>query len=123
MVGHVDRVFFFSLTAGFDPTLLATTVMLLLPKPKRLLLGYLLGALLTSITLGLLIVFSLEGSGSVSTAQNTLSPASDLVLGGLLLVLSRLRPRERSRPTARPNAARARRRRPSCTRRRAGSSC
>jgi hypothetical protein len=37
------------LTAALNPTLLApTTVMLLLPNPKRLLLGYLLGAYTTS---------------------------------------------------------------------------
>ena len=48
----VGRVLLFSITAAFNPTLLAaTTVMLLLPKPKRLLLGYLCGALFTSITL------------------------------------------------------------------------
>ena len=34
--------------------------MLLLPNPKKLMLGYLLGAYMTSITLGLLIVFSLN---------------------------------------------------------------
>lgn len=34
---------------------------MLLPNPVRLMLGYLLGALLTSITLGLLIVSALDG--------------------------------------------------------------
>ena len=48
--------------------------MLLLDNPKRLLIGYLLGALMTSITLGLVIVFSLEDSSVEDTAQNTLSP-------------------------------------------------
>jgi len=108
----VERVLLFSLTAAFNPTLLAaTTVMLLLPKPKQLLVGYLLGALMTSITLGLLIAFSLQGSGSVSTAQHTLSPAADLTLGGLLLVLSlvlagdrdqRLRERRRLKKEGKP---------------------
>lgn len=108
----MGKVFFFSVTAAFNPTLLAaTTVMLLLPKPKRLLLGYLLGAFLTSITLGLIIVFSLQGSGSVSTAENTLSPAADLTLGGILLVLAlalqrgsdeRLRERRRRKQAGKP---------------------
>jgi hypothetical protein len=36
----MSQVLFFSLAAAFNPTLLtATTVMLLLPTPKRLLLG------------------------------------------------------------------------------------
>jgi hypothetical protein len=43
----VGEVFVWALLAALNPTLLAaTTVMLLLPHPKRLLLGYLLGALM-----------------------------------------------------------------------------
>jgi len=85
-VGHVVL---FSLTAALNPTLLgATTVMLLLPSPKRMLLGYLLGAALTSITLGLVIIFALEDSSSVSTAQNTISPATNFTLGGLVLLIA-----------------------------------
>jgi Sap, sulfolipid-1-addressing protein len=83
----LNGTYVYALTAALNPTLLAaTTVMLLLDHPKRLLVGYLLGALLTSMTLGLVIVFSLDGSAS--TAQHTLSPAMDLVLGALLLVLA-----------------------------------
>ena len=43
--------------------------MLLLPSPKKLMLGYLLGAMLTSITLGLVIVFTLKHSSLVHTAK------------------------------------------------------
>ena len=60
--------------------------MMLLPNPKRLMLGYLLGALMTSISLGLVIVFSLEGSDAVITTENTLSPAATMTLGGIALV-------------------------------------
>jgi hypothetical protein len=60
--------------------------MLLLDHPRRLLFGYLLGALMTSITLGLVIVFALDGSAH--TAQHTLSPSLDLALGGILIVVS-----------------------------------
>ena len=59
--------------------------MMLLPNPKRLMLGYLLGALMTSITLGLVIVFSLDGSDTVRTTENTLSPAATMALGGIAL--------------------------------------
>jgi hypothetical protein len=63
--------------------------MLMLPNPRRLLLGYLLGAMMTSVTLGLLIVFSLDGSSAAtSTAKHTLNPVFDLVLGGLVLVIA-----------------------------------
>ena len=83
----MSGVYIYALTAALNPTLLAaTTVMLLLDHPKRLLIGYLLGALLTSVTLGLVIVLATDGSQS--TAQNTLSPALDLALGGILLVVA-----------------------------------
>src|SRR3954470_19998204 len=86
---HMGRVFLFSFTAMLNPTLLAaTTLMLLLPKPKKLMLGYLLGALLTSITLGLVIVFSLQSSSAVDTAKRTVNPAVDLAIGALLLIVT-----------------------------------
>ena len=85
----MSRVLLFSFTAMLNPTLLAaTTVMLLLPEPKRLMLGYLLGAMLTSITLGLVIVFSLESSPAVNSAKKTVNPAIDLALGALLLIVA-----------------------------------
>jgi hypothetical protein len=85
----MSRVFLFAFTAMLNPTLLAaTTLLLLLPQPKRLMLAYLLGALLTSITLGLVIVFAVEGSSAVDTAKRTVNPAVDLAIGGLLLVVA-----------------------------------
>ena len=89
MSGELSSIFFLSLLAMFTPTLLAAvTIMMLLPNPKRLMLGYLLGAYLTSISLGLLIVFELDGSAAVSTSKNTLGPGEDLVLGVLLLTIA-----------------------------------
>ena len=59
-MGDLGQVFFFACVAMLNPTLLAAvTLMLLLPNPKRLMLGYLLGAYTTSISLGLVIVFAL----------------------------------------------------------------
>ena len=86
----VNGTYVLALTAALNPTLLgATTVMLLLDHPKRLLLGYLLGALMTSITLGYVIVFALDGSSSATSSGKTaISPATDLALGGLLLVIA-----------------------------------
>jgi Sap-like sulfolipid-1-addressing protein len=88
----MDTIVFWAFAAAFNPTLLAaTTVMLLLDHPKRLLLGYLFGALMTSVTLGMVIVFAVGGSsGATSAAQSTLSPAMDLALGGLLLLVAYL---------------------------------
>ncbi|MGZ4185106.1 MAG: GAP family protein [Solirubrobacteraceae bacterium] len=84
----MSRVILFSLTAAVNPTLVAaTTVMLLLPSPKRLMFGYLLGAYMTSITIGCVIVLSLGQSGAVTTAQNSVNPGVDLAIGALLLVI------------------------------------
>jgi len=85
----VSQVFLFAVTAAFNPTLLAAvTVMLVLDNPKRLLLGYLLGAMMTSITLGLVIVFALGGSSSgTSSAKHTINPILDITLGLLILVI------------------------------------
>ena len=90
-----------------NPTLLAaTTLMMLLAEPKKLMFGYLLGAYLTSISLGLLIVFSLHGSTATSTARASLTPAEDLVFGAIALTvgivlrtgrMDRLRERRRQR--------------------------
>jgi Sap, sulfolipid-1-addressing protein len=106
----VGDVFLLAFLAALYPTLLAaTTVMLMLPHPKRLLLGYLLGAAMTSITLGLVIVFSLRHAGISQTAKTTLSPAEDIALGCIALVIAyvlgterdeSLRERRRSRRAA-----------------------
>jgi Sap, sulfolipid-1-addressing protein len=88
-VSDLASIFLLSLLAMFTPTLLAAvTVMMLLPNPKKLMFGYLLGAYTTSISLGLLIVFSLNGSGSVSTAKHTLGPIEDIVVGLLALLVA-----------------------------------
>ncbi len=85
-MGHVILL---SLTASLNPTLVgATTVMLLLERPTRLMMGYLAGAYLTSITLGLVIVFSLSNSSTTTTTQNTISPGVDIGLGVLAVILS-----------------------------------
>jgi hypothetical protein len=85
----VGQVIVLALTASLNPTLVAaTTVMLLLDKPARLMTGYLLGAYITSITLGLVVVFSLSSSSVTSTTQNTLSPSVDIGLGAVFLAIA-----------------------------------
>jgi hypothetical protein len=87
-VGDLASFIALSLTAMLNPTLLAAaTVMMLLPETKRLMLGYLLGSYLTSISVGLLIAFSFHGSGSVESARTTLTPAEDLVFGAIAVIV------------------------------------
>jgi hypothetical protein len=109
----MGTVILLSLTASLNPTLVAaTTVMLLLDKPVRLMMGYLLGAYTMSITLGLVIVFSLSNTSATNTTKRTLSPAVDIALGAIALALSfvlytgrheRLRQRRQARKAARPD--------------------
>ncbi|MGE5617466.1 MAG: GAP family protein [Candidatus Woesearchaeota archaeon] len=109
----MGQVVLLSLTASLNPTLLAaTTVMLLLPRPSRLMLGYLAGAQMTSITLGLVIVFSFSSSGTANTTKTTVSPAVDIALGGLFLTVAwviwsgrydRFRDRRRERKESKPD--------------------
>src|SRR6476469_2793065 len=91
-------VFLFAVTAAFNPTLLAAvTAMLLTDHPARLLVGYLLGALMTSITIGLVIVFAFGGSSKATRlVEHTVNPAIDVALGltilGLLFIVATGRP-------------------------------
>jgi Sap, sulfolipid-1-addressing protein len=109
----MGNVILLSLTASLNPTLVAaTTVMLLLEKPVKLMAGYLAGAYITSITLGLIIVFSLSDSATANTTEDTISPAVDIGLGSILLAISfvlytgrveRLRQRRAERKAAKPD--------------------
>ncbi len=109
----MTQVFLLALAAALNPTLVAaSTLMMLLPNPKRLMLGYLLGALMTSITLGIVIVFSLEGSDAISTTKNTLSPAATMALGGIALVAAFVLGTDRHRTVAERRRARKQGKRP-----------
>ncbi|MGE5408169.1 MAG: GAP family protein [Syntrophothermus sp.] len=86
-MSDLASIFALGLVAMFNPTLLAAvTVMMLLPNTKRLMFGYLMGAYLTSLVAGMVIVYSLHGSGAAETGKQTLSPAGDLAVGAILLI-------------------------------------
>jgi hypothetical protein len=88
-VGDVFSIFVLALLAMFNPTLLAAvTIMMLLPDPKRLVTGYLLGAYVASIGVGMAIVFTLHGNSSgVESSKRTLSPLEDLAFGAVLALV------------------------------------
>ena len=89
-VGDLSSIFLLSLLAMFNPTLLAAvTVMLLLPNPKKLMLGYLLGAYVTSIIARHADrLLAAATRSSVSTAKHTLSPIEDIVVGLIALLVA-----------------------------------
>jgi hypothetical protein len=85
----MGNIFLYSLVAAANATLLAAvTLMLFLPSPKRLLVGFLLGGLLVSLTIGFVIVFAVHDSSATSTAENSLSPSMDLALGLIALLVA-----------------------------------
>ncbi|HEX3737734.1 MAG TPA: GAP family protein [Solirubrobacterales bacterium] len=87
-MGDVFSIFLLSLLAMFNPTLLAAvTIMMLLPQPRKLISGYLVGAYLASIGLGMAIVFSLHNSSGVESGKKTLSPVEDLAFGVILAIV------------------------------------
>ncbi len=108
----VGLVLISAVIATLNPSLLAAvTVMLLLPHPKRLMLGYLLGAYTSSIAVGLAIVFSLRGTGVARTSRHVLSPGGQIAVGAVALSVAlilatgqdtRLRSWRERRKTARP---------------------
>lgn len=82
-------IFLLGLFSAANPTLLAAvTLMLFLPSPKRLLLGYLAGALLVSLTIGFVIVFVVHDSSATSAGRNTVSPSIDIAVGLILLLVA-----------------------------------
>jgi hypothetical protein len=72
----MGSIFLLAPSAAIYPTLRAcVVVILLLPRPERLLLGFCLGAMAMSVTCGLIIVFTLGGSSGATTTFDRLGSA------------------------------------------------
>lgn len=74
--------------AALYPTLLAAVV-ILLNQPRRLplLAAYLAGGLTISITIGIVLVFAITGSGAVHSSRSPPSWIADLVVGTVLILV------------------------------------
>ncbi len=93
--------------SAFWPTLVLVDVLAFQTKrPEQILIGFLLGGLLTTVTIGSLLVVSLQGTsiGSASTSSTT-SAVLDLVISGFAFlaayVLSRTPERAKKAPSPR----------------------
>jgi hypothetical protein len=114
MSSDLTAVWGLAATAMLNPSLVAaTTAMLFLPGSQSLMLGYLLGAYTTSIGVGLVLVFSLQGSSFASASKHTISPTENIALGAILLAVAfvlatgrdePVRARRRSRKEAKARA-------------------
>lgn len=103
-----------AIAAAFYPTLVAVVVLLLgRPRPGRLLLFFLSGAVTVSVTIGLVAVFAL-GSSDLGGHRRTVGAWVNIV-GGLLafaaaaLLLRAHRRRDRPRPAAKGGPSRTQR--------------
>jgi hypothetical protein len=77
----------FSFASALNPTLLAaTSVMLLRPRPEKLMLGYCLGAMVAGIASGLLLVYAFQGTSLADRTKHTLTPAEDFVVAAAALI-------------------------------------
>lgn len=89
MNSDIAVVLLAAVLATLNPTLLAAvTVMLLLPRPKRLMLAYLLGAYTSSLAAGLAIVLTLHGSAAVRTSTHVLNPGEQIAAGAVAVSIA-----------------------------------
>jgi Sap, sulfolipid-1-addressing protein len=100
------EVFLLAVASALWPALVAVVVVALrTPRPGPILACFLAGAMLTTVSVGLAVVFSLRNSDIVQGPHPPVDPAVDLTVGLLALlgsyVVSR-RPRRHDRPTPRP---------------------
>src|SRR5262249_61167482 len=94
------------------PALLAVVLVALVsPRPVRLLSFFLAGSLLTTVVIGVVIVFVLRDSSLLTDSRRTFGPAVDLVAGAAALLLAGLL--RRPTPPA-PQGTPPRPGRPSC---------
>jgi Sap, sulfolipid-1-addressing protein len=86
---NLAMVLFAPVLVALNPALLAAVfVMILLPNPKRLMLGYLAGGYTISLAASLAILFSLHGSGIAITSGHLLGPGEYIGVGVAALAVA-----------------------------------
>jgi Sap-like sulfolipid-1-addressing protein len=86
---QIVEIFLLALASMVWPALLAVVVVALVsPRPVRLLSFFLAGALLTTVSIGAVIVFLLRDSSLVGGNRRTFGPVVDLVAGACALLLA-----------------------------------
>ena len=97
------EIILLAVASMFWPTLITIVVLALrVPQPVRILAWFLFGGLLTTITIGLILVFTLQDSSFVSGSSRSANPIMN-ILGGLLALagafyLSRRPPHHHAKP-------------------------
>ena len=76
-----------AVASAFWPILIAVVLVALRsPHPAKLLASFYAGALLTTVTVGLVVVYALQGTALVTSARPTFDPWLDIAIGALALV-------------------------------------
>lgn len=89
-----------AIAAAFWPVLLAVVLVALrAPHPAKLLIFFLAGGLLATMTEGLLIIYALNGSSLVTSDQSTTDPVVDVIAGALALVIAYVMVRREKPPS------------------------
>ena len=99
-----------AVASAFWPTLILVDVLAFrLPRPIGILAAFLAGGLLTTVTIGIVIVFFLQGTDLISGSRSTFDPVVYLTGGALALLaaaaLDRRGERPREAPREGPSAA------------------
>lgn len=92
--------------AVYPPALVVLLLMLSADHPRGLVFAYFCGALLVTVTAGLITLALLKGAGLTTQSSKSASGSVYIVVGVLLLVLAGLAWRRRARPSvAQPEAS------------------
>ena len=76
-----------AVASAFWPILLVVVLVALrAPHPVRLLASFLVAALLTTLTVGLVIIYALQGTDLVSTSRDSFDPAVQIAVGSIAIV-------------------------------------
>jgi Sap, sulfolipid-1-addressing protein len=85
----VVNVLVLAVASAVSPTILAVVIVVLSrPNPRRLLLAYLIGGMLTSIAVGIAVVTSLSGLDVLSGSSPVADPIVNFTVGALALIVA-----------------------------------
>ena len=98
-----------AILSAFWPTLVVVDALAFqTPKPERILIAFLAGGLISTVSIGTLVVFGLQDTSVVTSSKSTTDPALNITIGALALlaayVLTHVHdlPHRRRRPAGTP---------------------
>ena len=78
-----------AIASAFWPILLVVVlVSLRAPHPVRLLVSFLAAAMLTTMTVGLVVIYALQGTALVSRSRDSFDPAAQITVGSIAILVA-----------------------------------